>query len=36
MPPDETLALIHELRECRSKLAEYDQQAALPLKNGEN
>lgn len=34
--PQAVLALIHELRECRSKLAEYEQQAALPLKNGEN
>ena len=33
--PATILALIHELRECRAKLAEYEQQESLSRKNGE-
>ena len=33
--PQAVLSLIHELRACRAKLAEYEQQESLSRKNGE-
>lgn len=33
--PQKILALIHTLRDCRSKIRGYEQQESLSLKNGE-
>lgn len=34
--PATILALIHELRACRAKLAEYERQGGLHIKNGRS